>query len=256
MKACRLAWLCVFVVGFPGFAAAQVANNSFATSVHLLVGQTPVRASLASAGSAFYDAPVVQNRSYCAEATASETESSQTDATLAVFHQDQSGITTTEGKNLEPKGASASRRCFIAATTETIFLELTNNAAGTAEYSMRFVETTLWANWFYAGGDYSSYAIIRNTTSAPVSVDLRWFAAANGAQVGAMTGQTVAANGVLYVDARSAMSCPYPTPCTTQAGSVQVAHAASPEAIVGSATTLSSTTGLSFDTIFFQRKPW
>jgi hypothetical protein len=37
---------------------------------------------------------------------------------------------------------------------------------------------------------------------------------------------------------------------------VQVAHNASPEAIVGSQTTLTTSSGLSFDTILFQRRPW
>jgi hypothetical protein len=44
--------------------------------------------------------------------------------------------------------------------------------------------------------------------------------------------------------------------CVAAAGSVEVAHDGSPEAIVGSQTTLSSITGLSFDTILFQRKTW
>ena len=40
------------------------------------------------------------------------------------------------------------------------------------------------------------------------------------------------------------------------AGSVEVGHSGEAEAIVGSQTTLAATTGLSFDTIAFQRASW
>jgi hypothetical protein len=238
-------------------ASAQVANNDFTTSVHILVGQTPMRTTLANGENAFYDAPVVATRSYCAEATASETESQQTQADLVIFHNNHSTLTTTEGRNLEPKGATASRMCFIAATSETIFIRLTNNAAGSAEYSVRFVETTLWSNWFFTGGDYSSYSLIRNTTNAAITIELRWFSEAGvEAQQSGQVTQTVPANGVVFIDARAAMGCRLPMVCTVVTGSVQMAHPASPQALVGSQTTLSSSTGLSFDTIFFQRRPW
>ena len=237
-------------------AAAQVANNSFATSVHMLVGQTPMRTTLPNGQVAFYDAPVVAGRSYCAEATASETESQQTQADLLIFHNNQTSLATTEGRGLEPKGATASRMCFIATTSETIFIELTNNAAGSAEYSVRFIETTLWSNWFFVGGDYSSFSLIRNTTNAAITIQLRWFSEAGVETAGSPKTQVVPANGVVFLDARATMGCGYPVTCPVVTGSVQMAHPASPQALVGSQTTLSSSTGLSFDTIFFQRRPW
>ena len=55
-NAVRCATLALVVSAMPSAATAQfVANNSFGTSVHLLVGQTPVRASLATTTAAFYD---------------------------------------------------------------------------------------------------------------------------------------------------------------------------------------------------------
>jgi hypothetical protein len=239
-------------------AASYAQNTSFATSVHLLVGQSPVRVTLAT-GSAdrFYDAPVVANRSYCAEATASETEVGDADPVLALYRADTTTPLGQESGHLEPKGATASRVCFIAPATETIFVKLSPEtpAFENREYSLRLVETTLWTDWFFVGGDYSSYTLLRNTTSGPVSVDIRWRSVAGG-QAGALLGQLIVPNGVFFVDARTAMSCPFPAACPAVAGSVEVAHAASPEAIVGSQTTLSVGTGLSFDAIFFQRRPW
>ena len=240
--------LIAFAAFLPAIASAQVANSSFGASVHLLVGQTPVRASLANAGQAFYDVPVVSTRSYCAEATASDTEQNATQASVLVFKGDKATNVGTEGNMLEPRGLAASRICFIAPTTDTYYIQLTNMAAGTVEYSLRFVETTLWSNWAYTGCcGYQAYSILRNTTNTPLSIDLRFFDT-NGNQLGARLNQNVAANGVYYVNSGDVVGQTVST--------VQVAHAGSPEAIVGSETTLSAATGLSFDTLFFQRKPW
>jgi hypothetical protein len=223
----------------------------------MLVGQTPMRVTL-DVGR-YYDVQVVQNRSYCAEASGSETELNPTHATLTLFHDDGTtpigGLIDT-GTTMEPKGAMAARVCFIAGMSETIYIKVAPlEGFENREYTMRFVETTLWANWYYVGGDYSSYTLLRNTTNTPLTVDIRWVDA-SGTPGPVRTGQNIAANGVLFIDARTAMGCPAPTPCASTAGSVQVAHAGSPEAIIGSQTTLSSSTGLSFDTLLFQRRAW
>jgi hypothetical protein len=230
----------------PAAAGAQN-NNNFANAVHMLVGQIPVRTTLANAAQSFYDAPIVATRSYCAEATASDSEQNLTSASVSMIRADQATSFGTERNTMEPKGTAASRVCFVAPATETVFIRVTNNAAGTVEYALRFVETTLWSNWAYTGSGYSSYSILRNTTSTAFNVDLRFFDA-NGVAAGTHLAQNIAANGVYYIDALGTASSAVAT--------VQVAHDGSPEAIVGSQTTLSAATGLSFDTLFFQRRPW
>jgi hypothetical protein len=236
-------------------ASAWAQNTSFGTSVHMLVGQTPIRVNLDT--DHFYDAPVVINRSYCAEAGGADDETNPTHPALTIYRNDQTTSLGIETGNLEPKGAAASRVCFIAPASEIVFIKVSPFDANALNHNhtMRFVETTLWANWFFVGGDYSSYTLIRNTTSAAIMVDIRWFAA-NGAEQANRLAQNVPANGILAIDARSAMSCPFPSACPAANGSVQVSHAGSPEAIVGSQTTLSGGTGLSFDTLFFQRHAW
>ena len=74
----RFGLLLALVALLPAPARAQ--NTSFGAAVHLLVGQAPVRVTLTSGATAtrYYDAQVVTNRSYCAEATASETEANVT----------------------------------------------------------------------------------------------------------------------------------------------------------------------------------
>jgi hypothetical protein len=236
--------------------AASAQNTSFGTSVHMLVGQTPVVVALDT--DHFYDAPVVHNRSYCAEATGAEDETQATRPLVFVYRNDmttQLGVDT--GISVEPKGAAASRVCFIAPNDETIFIKVSpfDGTVTNHKHTMRFVETTLWANWYFVAQAYSSFTLLRNTTNTAMTVDIRWIDS-SGAQVVALTGQNIAANGVLFIDARAAMGCAYPTACPSIAGSVQVAHSGSPEAIIGSQTTLSGATGLSFDTLFFQRRSW
>ena len=231
-------------------AAAQ--NTTFGTAVHLLIGQSPVRVTLAT-GSAdrFYDAPVVLNRSYCAEATASDTEVNDADPTLTVYRQDQSTTVGTETGNLEPKGLVASRVCFIAPASETFYVQLSpaSPTFENREYTLRVVETTLYTNWFFVAGDYSSFTLIRNTTNAPVSYSVFWRSAA-GALLSTQSG-SIAANGIAALNART-----IPAVLAAGSGSVDIAQTGSPEAIVGSQTTLSGGTGLSFDTLYFQRRAW
>ena len=235
--------------------SARAQNTSFGTSVHLLVGQAAVLSTPATTGEQrFYDAPVVQNRSYCAEATPSETELNPAVPTLTVYKQDQTTALGTESGNAEPKGLAASRVCFVAPTTENVFIKLATSDNG-RQYSLRFVETTLWTNWFFVGGDYSSYTLVRNTTNQPITVSYRW-RDGGGNQVASRLNEVLPANGIAFIDARVVMSCVFPTACATFNGSVDIAHNGSPEAIVGSQTTLSGGTGLSFDTLLFQRRTW
>lgn len=244
-----------FVILAPNLVMAQ--NATFGTSVHLLVGQTPSRISLPTGSSTrYYDAPVTAKHSYCAEATSSDTELNDANPSITVYRADQSTVLGVESAQNEPRGAGASRVCFIAPATETAYVEIAPASAAyeNREYALRFVETTLWTNWFFTGGDYSSYTLLRNTTNATVTVDLLW-RNEGGAIVATHPGLAVPANGVLCLDARLALSCAG-TVCSTMAGSVEAAHNASPEAIVGSQTTLSGSTGLSFDTLLFQRRAW
>jgi hypothetical protein len=129
----------------PTSAAAQ--NTSFGAAVHLLVGQSPVRVTLATGtATRYYDAPVVINRSYCAEATASESEVNDADRTLTVFRADTTTAVGSDSGTVEPKGQVAARICFVAAATETHYFRLAPASAAfeNREYALRVVETTLF----------------------------------------------------------------------------------------------------------------
>src|SRR5207249_3878447 len=112
-------------------------------------------------------------------------------------------------------------------------------------YVLTLAETTLWANWFFIGGDYSAYIILRNTTDTTVHSTITW-RGADGASVGTVS-VAIPAGAVKFYDARTNTN-------GAAAGSVEIAHDGEPQALVGSATTLSATTGLSFDTLTMQRR--
>jgi hypothetical protein len=124
---------------------------------------------------------------------------------------------------------------------------VTQTDSGPRSYRFTVVETTLWTNWFFVGSDYSSYTLLRNTTATDIHATLTW-RDANGTAV-ASESVTIAGRAIVYRDARASAA-------GAIAGSVEVAHDGQREALVGSQTTLSATTGLSFDTIFMQRRGW
>jgi len=69
-----------------------------------------------------------------------------------------------------------------------------------------------------------------------------------GGSIGTTSG-SVAANGNVALNARDCVNH-----LTTVSGSIEIAHNASEDALKASTTTLSPTTGLSFDAMFEQRR--
>ncbi len=53
-------------------------------------------------------------------------------------------------------------------------------------YRLRVVESTLWTNWWFVAGEYSSFTLLRNTTGAPINATLTWRSLA-GTVVGTQT---------------------------------------------------------------------
>jgi hypothetical protein len=182
----------------------------------------------------------VIGRSYCAQVTPGTTSVDRATPMLTALRADG---TTSLGSG---SGAQA-RTCFIAPETETALLRITQADAATRQHQLAVAETTLWVNWFFIGGDYSSYTILRNTTTVPVTATITW-RSQTGTTVGVET-VAIPSESVIYRDARVA------TGGVTLSGSVEVAHDGEPQAIDGSHTTLSATTGLSFDTVLVQRRP-
>ena len=182
----------------------------------------------------------VARRSYCAQVMPRRDAVDRATPTLSALRAD--GATLLGGGT-----PGAVRACFVAPASETVLFKVTQTDVGERRYRLTSVETTQWANWFFIGGDYSSFTLLRNVTDATLYVTLTW-RGANGIVAGTES-VAIGAGGVYHRDARAAASAAI-------AGSVEVAYTGEPQALVGSQTTLSATTGLSFDTIFMQRHPW
>lgn len=183
-------------------------------------------------------------RSYCVQVAQAQAETARATAGLAAFHSD-----AVAQMNVGPaQGAAMPAACFIAPAAETALIRLTQTDVTVREYLLSAEETTLWANWFFTGSDYSSFTLLRNTASYAVTVHITW-RDTTGLVAGRET-VVVPPRAVWYRDARLAVS-----PAIT-AGTVEIAHDADPSALAGTQTTLSATTGLSFDTVLRTRRPW
>jgi hypothetical protein len=203
-------------------------------------------------------------RSYCVETQGGPhfddtSNAGGDDTVVTVFKSDittQVAVNDDEG---EPAGYNLSRACWISAASERTFIRLGSFPGGTLNFyaRIRVVETTLFSNWFYVGGDYSAYSIIRRTTAprggvadpALLNYTINW-RDSSGTITATKTG-TLAANASTFVDAKG-----FAGNAAAGSGTVEIVHDGSPGAIMATTTVLSASTGLSFDTIFVPRPTW
>ena len=178
----------------------------------------------------------VAGRSYCAELAPAPDAQTSAAPTLSAIRADASTMLAI----------GARRVCFVAPATETVLLEVTQTDPALRSHLLLAIETTLWTNWFFIGGDYSSYTLLRNTSDAAVQVTITW-RADTGAGVGSES-IVLPPGGVVFRNAREK------TDGSAFAGSIEIAHDGDPTALVSSQTTLSATTGLSFDSIARPRR--
>jgi len=180
----------------------------------------------------------VAGRSYCARVEQGAASELRSTPTLTAIRSNGSTFLA---------GGSSSTACFVAPSTETTLLRVTQADGSSRTYRLSVVESTLWANWYFTAGSYSSFTLLRNTSASSVDATVIW-RAADGVVAGSES-ISIPAGATILRDARVA------APGTTS-GSVEVAHNGDPQTIVGTQTTLAAATGLSFDTVTLQRSPW
>lgn len=248
----------VFVAAFMAIVspAAFAQNNTAGTAAHLTIGQTPVLLNLSVAPNTerWYDIQVRPGRSYCAEVTTSWlAEYTQDNPAVTVYAADGTTVIASNGDiGTEPDANFQSRACWMDAASAILrYIQVTQAGTTSHNYQLRITETTLWSSWYFVGGDYNSFLLMRNTTDADVSFVATWRNAA-GTVVGTSGTLTVPAHGGAGINAKTYIS----DPVTNFNGTIDIAHNGSPDALVGQMTSLSSTTGLGFDAPLFQRKPW
>jgi hypothetical protein len=266
--------LCLVMI--PLNASAQ-SNTTSAGAVPYKVGQGWVNVPI-DAGNLqrWYSYQVVLGRSYCVEGVTEVTPgvtNNNYDGNTLVFRSDGTTIIAAEDDYLQEPGntvfVNPGRVCYIADEDSVHFARLSNNALGTAtrSYRWRVEDTTLFCPWFFSGGGFEAFVLIRNTTNSAVkaTVSLRNTA---GAIVGTQTG-VVPANGSFNLQVSAAP--PNGFGIAVANGSVEIAYGANqpfavtfnsgwaagaPGAIVANVTSLSFGQGVSFDTPASPRQDW
>lgn len=235
----------------PRSQTVAVAGQSFGLTqlespLKLVMAGTRATFTLTSATDTNYTgSEVVGGRSYCAGLAPGPNATDAATPTMTALRSDGTTPLALVASGAVPQAVTgAANLCFVAPATETALFRVTQTDSSSRSYRLAVIETTVWANWFFIGGDYASFTLLHNTTAAPISATLTW-RDATGAVVGSYS-PVVPANGLVAVDARSRVS-------GATAGSVEVGHNGEPQAVVLSQTTLSGSTGLSFDTVGLQR---
>lgn len=237
----------------PGELLAQ--NVSAGTAAHLTIGQKAVVQPLANNTSqGWFTVQPRAGRSYCASATFSHMSAllsgmTQGDPVVTVFQGDGTTVAAfNDDLATEPDAFLQSRTCGIWIAGSSGYVRVTQNSNAPNAYDVRVVETTMFCPWFYIGGDYSAFTTIRNTTDSSVNLTVNWRNSA-GTIVATFNGALAGnANGAL--DGRS-----FVNPAVVPSGSVEIAHDGSEDALKANTTTISGSTGISFDAPCEQRRP-
>lgn len=250
--------------------AAQ--NVSPATALGLQIGQPPVAVHVNPAAPArwFFIHPEV-GRSYCIELSRGDEASAGHGVAggVTVYRQDAqtvylhgSGLSSTlPGGQEEPYGAGLGRVCFVAATgtigspfpsvtsvlATAYFTVETESPSGDGRFGVRVVETTLFCDWAFAGGDYVPILAAQNATKAAVAATVSMPAVSRNT----VRPLAIVAGGSALLDLTLLLRPP-----TAYGGQTVIAHAGPPDAVRASVITISPTTGVSWESACVARRPW
>ncbi len=149
---------------------------------------------------------------------------------------------------MEPALPNGRTLGFVANATTTFYFRLA--AAGAGTMHIVIFETTLFSPWYFvnASSGYEAFVEIQNATDLSVNVTVTAYTAA-GTSAGS-TSVAIPARGNTALAIGSAFGI------TAGNGSVQIANNAPPGGVVANVTTLSGTTGLSFDAPASPRMVW
>lgn len=236
--------------------AAHAANDTFANRAYSALGvtNTAVSAPAATNVSRYWTYNLTQGRSYHAYGYLYWGPDSRGGG-CSVSWLDSTGATVSPaGGDEEPDDFGADGDSLVLPNAPAGPFEYTvlaiagGSATQTATCIVRVVETTLFSPWYFrdTGSGYDGFAELKNTTTSPVTVVVNAFLP-NGAIAGS-TSVAVPANGVALVTTAS-LGVP-----ASGFGSMSIAHTGKLGAIVANITTISGTTGVSFDAPFTTRE--
>jgi hypothetical protein len=251
MKSSRIALLGAGLLAL--LPAASFADNiTFATASQYAVGQGWITVG-SSATSRFYAIGVVPGRSYCAETGAADFGTDEADTGLNIRNAGNTSLfASSDDYPSEPSADLSqfgpSRACWVALAangSKNVVEEF--DFSGTANRKFRVVDTGMWCPWFFVGGGFDAFVLIKNTTNVALNVQTSLYNTA-GVQIGTTVSQTIPANGSLNYQLSTA-----PFSVVSNSGTLQISHNGPPGALVANTTTLSFGQGVSFDTPFSGR---
>jgi hypothetical protein len=150
----------------------------------------------------------------------------------------------------EPSVANGHILTFIPSLSNTFFFRVVAQGTGT----MRIVifETTLFAPWYFINttSGYEAFVEIKNNTPITISVTVSVFTASGAAAGTGTTTVSIPGNGNTALPVGTTFGI------TSGSGGLQVASTAAPGGVTANVTTLSGTTGLSFDSPAAPRMVW
>jgi hypothetical protein len=247
----RRLFVALTLVAVVGVSPVWADNTTAANARELFLGQAQFQ-FYGTTVSRWYKAHLVAGRSYQLVVWAPYTDPSQATVSLdSAFFLDD-GVTfanTVHTVDVEPRMEASNNNDaerIIPALTATHRFSVTNASAGGYQVNVMLVETTLFSPWYFAASGYDGYVTIRNNMSQSVTAIVTAYAA-NGTVVGS-TSVVIPGNGNTFVTVSSLGA--------TASGSAQIAHNGSLNGISANLTTLSATTGLSFDAAFTARMSW
>ena len=268
MKA-RGLWLGMLsVLLLPCVARAQ--NNTAANAAAYMVNEGWITANMGAApnNERWYRYAVFAGRSYCAEGITERAPTSiDHDGETSVFRLNGTVLIGRGDNNVqEPGGGDSSiagnlnpgRVCYVAPATELNFIRVGNSGLTptVTSYQWRVVETTQFCPWFFSGGGFESFVLIKNTSNTPVRVRVT-LRSTTGAALGTLAG-TAPANGSLNLQ----VSDPAGFNLPSASGSVEIAYGTDlalgvnsndnarggPGGVIANVTSISFSGGVSFDT--------
>jgi hypothetical protein len=260
MKVLRFGLAVVGFVSLPLTVHAQ--NNTPATASKILVGHefNVFIDTVAPNDLRWYQFHAVATRSYCVEAGVDHTLSptlNLNDDRAEVFRADGTTVIVNgddaAGEPGGGQGFGPSRGCYIAPATEQNLIRIDTFESSAHTLHVKTINTTLFSPWFFSGGGYEAFILMKNTTNSGITATVTLFTT-GGAVQGPPQTAVVPANGSFNLQVSAAPPTGFGLASAT--GSVQIAHNGAPGALVANVTSLNFTAGVSFDTTAGPRPDW
>lgn len=243
--------IAAFVLAFAVHTvSAEAVNNTVGNAIPTALGQ--VRSmTVAASDLAYWGYTLVPDRSYAGFCWLSGIENASLASgwchvTLRDLSDNQ---LATESQSAEPNPRSGASITYQSTSSPTaVFARIQNVVGSPQQINFVLFDTTLASPWYFVTpGVYDSYVEVRNQSTVSTSVTLRAYTP-TGTVAGTST-VSVPGNGSTLITLSS-------LGISSGSGSATLTHTGMPGTIVANTTTLSATTGLSFDAPFVPRMQW